>query len=116
MTHLDLRNVRVIVTDAEVLGRLQPTAVAAYLARTGWVRAHERASGTIWTRWVDDHAVRVLAPADPTVADFALRMGVLLGALAVAEDRSQLAVLADLYAAGAQVTGEGGHACPEATT
>ena len=57
--------------------------------------------GLIWTRWLDDRAVKVFAPIDQTIADFALRMGALLGALAVAEDRSQLAVIADLYAAAA---------------
>jgi hypothetical protein len=40
MTHLDLRQVRVIVTDADVLSRIDPAAAAAYLMRTGWVRAH----------------------------------------------------------------------------
>ena len=98
MTNLDLRNVRVIVTDAEVLGRIEPAAVATYLQRGGWLRAHERANGAIWTRWLGDHAVKVFVPDDPVVADFALRVGALLGALAVAEDRSQLAVLTDLYA------------------
>jgi hypothetical protein len=94
---LDLLQVRVIVTDAEVLGRLQPAAVAAYLKRTHWVRAHERANASIWTRWLDDHAVKVMVPTDQATADFAPRMGALLAALAFAEDRSQLAVLADLY-------------------
>lgn len=98
---LDLLRVRVIVTDANALGRLDPEAVAAYLQRTGWVRAHERATGAIWTRWLDDSAVKVLVPNDPAVADFALRMGALLAALAVAEDRSQLAVLCDLCGAAA---------------
>jgi hypothetical protein len=97
VTSLDLRQVRAIVTDAEVLGRLEPAAVADYLQRTGWVRAHERAGGAIWTRWLDDSAVKVMVPTDPAAADFALRMGALLGALAVAEDRSQLAVLVELY-------------------
>jgi hypothetical protein len=99
VTSLDLRNVRAIVTDAEVLCRVEPTAVAAYLTRSGWVRVDERAGGAIWTRWLDDRAVKLFAPTDPTAADFALRMGALLAALAVAEVRSQLAVLFDLYAA-----------------
>src|SRR5215472_16459662 len=97
MTHLNLRNVRVIVTDADVLGRIDPAAAAAYLTRTGWVRAHERANGAIWTRWLGDRAVQVMVPTDQATADFALRMGALLGALSVAEDRSQLAVLVDLF-------------------
>ncbi len=99
MRGLDLRRVRAIVTDAEVLGRLNPAAVAAYLTRTGWVRAHERSSGAIWTRPLDDGAVKVFLPNDPAAADFALRMGTLLAALAVTEDRSQLAALADLCGA-----------------
>ncbi len=99
MTGLDLRQVRAIVTDANVLGRLNPAAVAAYLTRSGWIRAHERGGGAIWTRWLDDSAVKVFLPNDPAVADFALRMETLLAALAVAEDRSQLAVLVDLYEA-----------------
>ena len=112
---LDLRQVRAIVTDAEVLGRIDPAAVVAYLTRNGWVQAHERASGAIWTRWLGDSAVKVFVPTDPAVADFALRMGVLLGALAVAEDRSQLAVLVDLYAAATPAEAdETGPARPEA--
>ena len=97
MTNLDLRQVRAIVTDADVLGRLEPAAVAAYMERRGWTRAHERAGGAIWTRWLDHSAVKVFVPNDPAVADFALRMGALLARLAVTEDRSQLAVLVDLY-------------------
>ena len=92
--------VRVIVTDANALGRLDPAAVAAYLQRTGWVRAHERATGAVWTRWLDDSAARVFLPDDQTYADFPIRMSELLAALAVVEDRSQLAVLADLYGQG----------------
>ncbi len=101
MTAPDLRQVRAIVTDANVLGRLNPAAVAAYLTRSGWIRAHERAGGAIWTRWLGDGAVKVFLPNEQAVADFALRMGALLAALAVAEDRSQLAVLVDLYEAAA---------------
>jgi hypothetical protein len=115
MSNLDLRNVRVIVTDADVLGRIDPAAAAAYLKRTGWVRAHERANGAVWTRWLGDSAASVFAPADPAVADFAIRMGALLGALAVAEDRSQLAVLVDLFGADGPAEGdEQGPARPEA--
>ena len=99
--NLDLRQVRAIVTDAGVLGRIDPAAVAAYLTRAGWFQAHERAGGAIWTRWLNDSPVKVFVPNDQAAADFALRMGALLGALAVAEDRSQLAILVDLYAASA---------------
>ncbi len=104
MTDLDLLKVRVIVTDAEALGRLEPAAVRAYLANAGWTRARERATGAIWTRRLDGGEVAsVFLPSDPSFADFALRTGVLLSALAIVEDRSQLAVLADLGTANAPV-------------
>jgi len=99
VTTLDLRHVRAIVTDANVLAGLEPTAVAAYLQRTGWFQAHERETGIVWTRWIGEGAVKVFVPNDPTFADYAIRMGEVLAALARAEDRSQLAVLADLCAA-----------------
>jgi hypothetical protein len=51
----------------------------------------------VWTREIDDQrATAVFLPSDPAYADFALRMGALLAALALVEDRSQLAILADL--------------------
>jgi hypothetical protein len=102
MSSLDLRQVRAIVTDAEVLGRLDPAAVADYLARNRWSPSRGRRTGTVWSREIDAHrAAAVFLPDDPTYADFALRMGELLTMLARVEDRSQLAVLADLYAAAA---------------
>jgi hypothetical protein len=99
MTRLDLLQVRVIVTDADVLGRIDPAAVAAYLQRAGWVRAHERTGGAIWTRWLDDHAAKLLVPNDPSFGDYAIRMSEVLAALALTQDRSQLAVLVDLCGA-----------------
>lgn len=99
---LELRRVRAVVTDAEVLGRLHPTAVAAYLASAGWTRTSRGPrTGTVWSRELDAvRAAAVFLPNDPTHADFAVRMGELLTTLARAEDRSQLAVLVDLHDAG----------------
>jgi hypothetical protein len=101
MSTLDLRNVRAIVTDAEVLGRLDPGTIAAYLARTGWIRTSRGPrTGTVWSRELDrDRAAAVFVPGDRTYADFAVRMGELLTMLARVEDRSQLAVLVDLQGA-----------------
>jgi len=109
VTTLDLRSVRAIVTDANVLGRLDPAKVAAYLQRASWFIAHERRGGAVWSRWLGDHAAKLLVPNDPTFGDYAIRMSEVLAALALTEDRSQLAVLADLceasHGAGAR-TGE----------
>jgi hypothetical protein len=103
----DLRDVRAVVTDAEVLGRLDPDAVADYLARAGWIRASRGPrTGTVWSRELGrDRAAAVFLPNDRTAADFALRMGELLTTLARVEDRSQLAVLVDLGGAVAAPTG-----------
>lgn len=100
MRNLDPLNVRVIVTDAGVLSRLNPDAVAAYLARTGWTwTGRGPRPGTVWALELDrSGAAAVFLPNDQTYADFAIRMGELLTVLARVEDRSQLAVLVDLYA------------------
>src|SRR5215471_16006277 len=102
--NLDLRNVRAIVTDADVLGRLEPAAVAAYLARTGWTPELKRQNGTIWARELQGGraAMAVFLPEDQALADYAIRMGALLATLALAEDRSQLAILAELQGDGSE--------------
>jgi hypothetical protein len=97
----DLRQVRAIVTDAEALARLDTAAVAAYLARAGWIRTSRGPrTGTVWSREIDAvRAAAVFLPNDRTAADFAIRVGELLTTLARVEDRSQLAVLVDLHGA-----------------
>ena len=90
----------------ETLNGLTPTAVATYLVRTGWRRTGERNAGTVWTRPLDGGVSHLFQPEDPAGPDHALRMGEMLAALARVEDRSQPAILADLYAGQADA-GEG---------
>ena len=85
------------MTDTQ--GRPTPTAVATYLVRTGWRRTGERNAGTVWTRPRDGGVSHLFQPEDPASPDHALRIGEMLAALARVEDRSQLAVLADLCVA-----------------
>jgi hypothetical protein len=87
------------VPDPETLGRLQPASAATYLVRTGWARMGERSAGTVWTRRFDGSVCHLFQPEDPTSPDYALRMGEMITALALAEDRSELAILTDLHAA-----------------
>ena len=96
---LDLRKVRAIVTDANVLGRLEPTAVATYLQRTGWVQVRTVRGGGVWAKRSGSDDAQMLVPSDQRFGDYAIRMTEVLTALALTEDRSQLAVLVDLYAA-----------------
>ena len=107
MSSFDLRQVRAIVTDAGVLGRLEPAAVAAYLTRSGWIRSSRGPrTGSIWSRQLGaGRAAAVFLPNEQSAADFAVRMGELLTMLARAEDRSQLAVLVDLQGAASAATG-----------
>ena len=80
----------------KMLGHLTPTSAATYLVRTGWTRMGERNSGTVWTRRLDDGISHLFQPEDPTREDYALRMGEMLAALAIAEDRSEVAILTEL--------------------
>jgi hypothetical protein len=59
----------------------------------------ERNSGTVWTQRLDGGVAHLFQPEDPTRGDYAIRIGEMLAALAVAVDRTELAILADLYAA-----------------
>jgi hypothetical protein len=99
MTDIDQRHVSAIVSDAEALQRLTPTAAATYLVRTGWNRMGERNAGTVWIRQLDGGDCHLLQPEDATSPDYALRMSEMVTTLALAEDRSEPAILADLCGA-----------------
>ena len=51
-TPIDLRQVKAIVTDARILGELDPKAVETYLSSTGWNRVRQRRTGSAgsWCR------------------------------------------------------------------
>jgi hypothetical protein len=96
MTDIDQRHVSALATDADTLRSLTPAAAATYLVRTGWTRMGERNSGTVWARRLDGGVSHLFQPEDPTCPDYALRIGEMLAALTVVEDRSEAAILADL--------------------
>ena len=81
----------------EALGHVTPAAVATYLVRTGWTRMGGRNAGSVWTQPLDGGVRHLFQPEVPTSPDYALRMGEMLAALAVAEGRSQLGVIIDLH-------------------
>jgi len=96
---MDLRQVRAIVTDSQALSSLEPASVCGYLRRAGWTEAGERRTGSVWTLRLSDGVATVFVPNDSGFADYPIRMTEVLAALAVVEDRSQLAILADLVEA-----------------
>jgi hypothetical protein len=89
---------KAIVQDANVFKNLQPSAVEAYLQRTGW---HERsriaARVSAWTRdTFEADKLKVYVPLDQEFDDYPRRMFELIETLEKAENRSQLEILSDL--------------------
>jgi hypothetical protein len=99
MTDIDQRHVSALVTNPETLHSLTPAAVATYLVRAGWTRMGGRNAGTVWARRFDGGVGHLFQPEDPTCPDYALRTSEMLAALAGAESRADLAILADLCGA-----------------
>jgi hypothetical protein len=97
---IDLRRVRAIVTDCEVLGSIELAAVSSYLRQVGWVQRGLRRTGSVWSRQTGGREFVVFLPDDRTYGDYALRMSEVLCELAKVEDRSQLGILADLLERG----------------
>jgi hypothetical protein len=97
---MDLRRVRAIVTDREVLASLDPEAVRCYLRRAGWTETGHRQTNTVWVRDSEGRRDALMLLHDRSFADYARRMGEVLALLAEVEDRSQLAVLSDLLEMG----------------
>jgi len=88
-----LMRCRAHVLDAEVLRALTPPLVAAYLERTGWTRVPTPV--TNWARY-ERTGWDVEVPANGDFSDYARCMVTVLGDLETAEDRSQLAIVADV--------------------
>jgi hypothetical protein len=91
------------IRDVEAMKALRPLEVAAYLRSRGWTSKDGGGSATIWTLTVAKEEYEVLLPLDPTIRDFALRMGDILQVLAAAEHRSQEEIYADLLTTTADV-------------
>ena len=75
------------------------------MERTGWSDAGQRRTHQVWARMLSDGIATVVVPNDRGYADYPIRMTELLTTLARVEDRSQLAVLADLVDGTEEVRG-----------
>ena len=64
------------IRDVEAMQALRPLEVAAYLRSHGWT-SREAGTGraTVWTLTVAGEEYEALLPLDPSIRDFALRMG-----------------------------------------
>ena len=91
------------IRDAKTIGLLLPLEVAAYLKAKGWQAQPVKGSASVWTVVSAGENYEAQIPLDQSVRDYALRMGELLDTLAIAENRSQAAVLTDLLTTYADV-------------
>lgn len=99
----------VTVRDPDILKTLEPLQVAAYLQTHGW---HEQSrdddKSSIWTRKNEaGEDYEILLALKPKVSGFALRMYEVMEILEIAENRSQLEILADLITSLPNITLEG---------
>jgi hypothetical protein len=95
----DLLTLRVILRDPDACKRITPEAANAYLEAHGWQRVATLGHGAEWTR----NDAYVLVPYRTLWFDYGSRMCSLVNDLARVEDRSALAVYAEL------VAGDGGN-------
>jgi hypothetical protein len=88
----------VTLRDPNILKTLEPSQVAAYLQSRGWQEeSRDGDKSSLWTRRNEaGESYEILLPLLPEVSGFALRMYEVMETLEIAENRSQLEILADL--------------------
>lgn len=88
----------VTIRDPHILQNLAPETIRCYLQHHHWQEQKHPANGvSLWTlRGNDKASLEILLPLQPEFADFARRMYELLETLEMAENRSQLDILAEL--------------------
>ena len=95
---------RVAVQHKEALEALKPLDVLSYARSTGWREtSHVRDRSSAWALSKDGDEYEILIPLRTDFSDYAARIVDALQTLSVAEGRSQLALLGDLYAIAADV-------------
>lgn len=83
---------------------IQPVDAALYLRATGWEAVDSKDSRVaVWSKTAENEEFEVLLPMEPSLGDFALRMGELLQVLSIAENRSQSEVYRDLLTVSSDV-------------
>ena len=91
--------IKVQITDADALERVQPAALRGYLKERDWVHSDTwRDRIEIWTKTHSGEHRQVLVQKKIT-GRYALRVREAVGLLAELEDRSQLEVYDDIVAA-----------------
>jgi hypothetical protein len=88
---------KIDIRDVEAVRSIPPMDAALYLRSRGWsMQSDQTDLRSVWLRTVGNDKFEALLPMDRELRDYALRMGELLGVLAIAEGRSQWQVYGDL--------------------
>ncbi len=89
---------KVTVEDFEVLKAIQPQQVVTYLQAHGWCEQKQIVdTASIWILPTNsEQKFQLLLPLEQELDDFPFRMIKVLQMLEIAEQRSQLEILADL--------------------
>lgn len=89
-------SIKVHIEDEDALSSPDPEAIHAYLRQQGWQRrAEPPPAPDIWELPTPNGTYQVLAPSPQRLADYPRRVSELLRTLSIAEDRSELDILAD---------------------
>ncbi|MBO3738190.1 hypothetical protein [Actinoplanes flavus] len=84
------------VTDRDALAARSPSELAMYLRANAWAIRDRGRGGIVWIKTIGADEFEVLQPHDLALRDYPSRVRDLLSVLAVAEERSELEVLADI--------------------
>ncbi|GMA59511.1 hypothetical protein C7445_12010 [Alicyclobacillus sacchari] len=83
--------------DSDILRRIPPRELAAYLRAQGWHQISRIGDkGAVWAKDEGRDTAEILLPLDPSLGDYVLRMSEALQILESVEGRSQLEILKDI--------------------
>ncbi|MEG3861886.1 hypothetical protein [Microcoleus sp. herbarium12] len=99
----------VTVRDPEILKNIQPEIVRAYLETHSWQEVRQiEDKVSIWNRQSETaEELEIMLPLKPEFLDFPRRMAEVLQTLEIAENRSQLEILSNLFTSAPNMTIQG---------
>lgn len=90
----------VTIRDAATLAELSPQDFSAYLRASGWRTGLVTDRSALYTTTYRDELVEVELPLSARFRDYAIRIGEVMRALHVVEERSELEILRDIRSTG----------------
>lgn len=87
---------KVLLRDPDVLLTIRPLDVTVYLRNTGWQETESNGAWSVWVRNTEYGIAELMVPLDKLKRDYLLRISDVVNALEEVENRSSLAIVADL--------------------